>query len=54
VHGTNDSRARCPEQAGRNTRIRDIVLDFVTSDQTRLWPAATDRPTSGSAGILPL
>ena len=54
MHGTNDSRACCPEQAGRNTRIRDIVLDFVTSDQTRLWPAATDRPTSGSAGILPL
>jgi hypothetical protein len=43
---------RSPEQAGRDTRIRDIVLDFVTGEQTRLWPAATDRPTSGSAGNL--
>ena len=54
MHGTNDRRARCPEQAGRNTRIRDIVLDFVTSDQTRLWPAATDRPTSGGVGNPPV
>jgi para-nitrobenzyl esterase len=29
------------------------VLDFVTGEQTRLWPAVTDRPTSGSVGSPP-
>lgn len=60
VHGTEmhalvgqEQPGRSPEQAGRDTRIRDIVLDFVTGEQTRLWPAVTDRPTSGSAGNLP-
>ena len=60
VHGTEmyalvgqERPGRSPEQAGRDTRIRDIVLDFVTGEQTRLWPAVTDRPTSGSVGSPP-
>ena len=60
VHGTEmyalvgqEQPGRSPEQAGRDTRIRDIVLDFITGEQTRLWPAVTDRPTSGSAGNPP-
>ncbi|GGT96399.1 hypothetical protein ACH4HG_23020 [Streptomyces coeruleorubidus] len=60
VHGTEmyalvgqERPGRSPEQAGRDTRIRDIVLDFVTGEQTRLWPAVTDRPTSGSVGNPP-
>jgi para-nitrobenzyl esterase len=60
VHGTEmyalvgqEQPGRSPEQAGRDTRIRDIVLDFVTGEQTRLWPAVTDRPTSGSVGNPP-
>ncbi|WP_318219270.1 carboxylesterase family protein [Streptomyces sp. SCL15-6] len=44
---------RSLEQADRDTRIRDIVLDFVTGEQTRLWPAVSDRPTSGSVGNPP-
>jgi para-nitrobenzyl esterase len=44
---------RSPEQAGRDTRIRDIVLDYVTGEQALLWPAVTDRPTSGSVGNPP-
>ena len=44
---------RSAEQAERDTRIRDIVLDFATGEQTRLWPAVTDRPTSGSVGNPP-
>jgi para-nitrobenzyl esterase len=44
---------RSLEQAGRDTRIRDIVLDFVTGEQTHLWPAVTDRPTSESVGRPP-
>jgi para-nitrobenzyl esterase len=60
VHGTEmyalvgqERPSRSPEQAGRDTRIRDIVLDFVTGEQTRLWPAVSDRPTSGSVGNPP-
>ena len=60
VHGTEmyalvgqEQPGRSPEQADRDTRIRDIVLDFVTGEQTRLWPAVTDRPTSGSVGNPP-
>lgn len=60
VHGTEmyalvgqEQPGRSPEQADRDTRIRDIVLDFVTCEQTRLWPAVTDRPTSGSVGNPP-
>jgi len=60
VHGTEmyalvgqEKPGRSPEQAARDTRIRDIVLDFVTGEQTRLWPAVTDRPTSGSVGNPP-
>ncbi|WP_326609583.1 carboxylesterase family protein [Streptomyces scopuliridis] len=41
------------EQAERDTRIRDIVLDFATGEQTRLWPAVADKPTSGSVGNPP-
>nr|WP_269112249.1 carboxylesterase family protein [Lentzea aerocolonigenes] len=44
---------RSADQAERDTRIRDIVLDFVTGEQTRLWPVVTDRPTSGSVGNPP-
>ena len=60
VHGTEmyalvgqEQPGRSPEQADRDTRVRDIVLDFVTGEQTRLWPAVTDRPTSGSVGNPP-
>jgi para-nitrobenzyl esterase len=44
---------RSTEQAHRDTRIRDIVLDFVTDEQTHLWPAVTDRPTAESVGNPP-
>lgn len=60
VHGTEmyalvgqEQPGRSAEQADRDTRIRDIVLDFVTGEQTRLWPAVTDRPASGSVGNPP-
>ncbi|MES4908133.1 MULTISPECIES: hypothetical protein [unclassified Streptomyces] len=61
VHGTEmyalvgqEQPGRSAEQAERDTRIRDIVLDFATGERTRLWPAVIDRPTSGSVGNLPL
>jgi para-nitrobenzyl esterase len=44
---------RSPDQAERDTRIRNLVLDFATGDQTRLWSAVTDHPTSGSVGNPP-
>jgi para-nitrobenzyl esterase len=60
VHGTEmyalvgqEKPGRSPEQAERDTRVRDIVLDFVTGEQTRLWPAVTDRPTAESVGNPP-
>jgi len=60
VHGSEmyalvgqEQPGRSAEQAERDTRIRDIVLDFVTGEQTRLWPAVTDRPTSESVGNPP-
>jgi carboxylesterase type B len=60
VHGSEmyalvgqEKPGRSAEQAERDTRIRDIVLDFVTGEQTRLWPAVTDRPTSESVGNPP-
>lgn len=60
VHGTEmyalvgqEQPGRSPEQAERDTRIRDLVLDFVTGEQTRLWPAVTDRPTAESVGNPP-
>ncbi|WP_328835049.1 carboxylesterase family protein [Streptomyces europaeiscabiei] len=60
VHGTEmyalvgqEKPGRSPEQAERDTRIRDIVLDFATGEQARLWPAVTDRPTSASVGSPP-
>jgi para-nitrobenzyl esterase len=60
VHGTEmyalvgqEKPGRRAEQAERDTRIRDILLDFVTGEQSRLWPAVTDRPTSESVGNPP-
>ena len=60
VHGTEmyalvgqEKPGRSPEQADRDTRIRDIVLDFATGEHGRLWPALTDRPASGSVGNPP-
>ncbi|MFJ8795748.1 carboxylesterase family protein [Streptomyces sp. NPDC102462] len=60
VHGTEmyalvgqEQPGRSVEQAERDTRIRDIVLDFAAGERTRLWPAVTDRPTSGSVGNPP-
>jgi para-nitrobenzyl esterase len=60
VHGSEmyalvgqEQPGRSPDQAERDTRIRDLVLDFATGEQTRLWPAVTDRPTSGSVGNPP-
>jgi para-nitrobenzyl esterase len=60
VHGTEmyalvgqEKPGRTPEQAERDTRIRDIVLDFVTGRQGRMWPAVADQPISGSVGNPP-
>ncbi|WP_449349892.1 alcohol dehydrogenase catalytic domain-containing protein, partial [Streptomyces shaanxiensis] len=60
MHGTEmyalvgqEKPGRSPEQADRDTRVRDTVLDFVTGERTRLWPAVSDRPTSGSVGNPP-
>ncbi|MFF7646198.1 carboxylesterase family protein [Streptomyces canus] len=60
VHGTEmyalvgqDKPDRSPEQAERDMRIRDIVLDFATGEHTRLWPAVTDKPISESVGNPP-
>ncbi|MGW2286992.1 carboxylesterase family protein [Streptomyces phaeochromogenes] len=60
VHGTEiyalvgqDKPGRSAEQAERDTRIRGIVVDFATGEQSRLWPAVTDRPTSESVGNPP-
>jgi para-nitrobenzyl esterase len=60
VHGSEmyalvgqEQPGRRAEQAERDTRIRDIVLDFATGEQTRLWPAVTDRPTAASVGNPP-
>ncbi|GGQ35723.1 hypothetical protein [Streptosporangium pseudovulgare] len=60
VHGTEmyalvgqEQPGRSAEQAERDTRIRDIVLDFATGEQSRLWPAVTDRPIAGSVGKPP-
>ncbi|MET7518619.1 carboxylesterase family protein [Streptomyces sp. NPDC005480] len=60
VHGTEmyalvgqEKPGRSAEQAERDTRVRDIVLDFATGEQSRPWPAVTDRPTSGSVGNPP-
>jgi para-nitrobenzyl esterase len=60
VHGTEmyalvgqEQPGRSAGQAERDTRIRDIVLDFATGEQSRLWPAVTDRPISGSVGNPP-
>ncbi|WP_328980379.1 carboxylesterase family protein [Streptomyces canus] len=60
VHGTEmyalvgqEQPGRSPEQAQRDTRIRDIVLDFATGEHARLWPAVTDQPISGSVGNPP-
>ncbi|CAM5604623.1 carboxylesterase family protein [Streptomyces purpurascens] len=60
VHGTEmyalvgqEKPGRSAEQDERDTRIRDILLDFVTGEQSRLWPAVTDRPTSESVGNPP-
>ncbi|MGH3421466.1 MAG: hypothetical protein ACRDOD_17980, partial [Streptosporangiaceae bacterium] len=60
VHGTEmyalvgqEQPGRSADQAERDTRVRDLVLDFVTGEQARLWPAVTDRPTSESVGNPP-
>jgi para-nitrobenzyl esterase len=60
VHGSEmyalvgqEQPGRTPEQADRDTRIRDIVLDFATGEQSSLWPTVTDRPTSESVGNPP-
>jgi para-nitrobenzyl esterase len=60
VHGSEmyalvgqEQPGRSREQADRDTRIRDIVLDFVTGEQTHPWPAVTDRPTAESVGNPP-
>ncbi|MEU8891355.1 carboxylesterase family protein [Streptomyces sp. NPDC048442] len=60
VHGTEmyalvgqEKPGRSAEQAERDTRIRDIVLDFATGEHSRLWPAVTDKPTSETVGNSP-
>ena len=60
VHGTEmyalvgqEQPGRSGEQAARDTRIRDIVLDFATGEHTGLWPAVTKEPVSASVGSLP-
>ncbi|MFI0775243.1 carboxylesterase family protein [Streptomyces sp. NPDC021212] len=61
VHGTEmyalvgqEQPGRSAEQAERDTRIRDIVLDFATGRRTRLWPAVIDRPSAEGVGNLPV
>ena len=61
VHGTEmyalvgqEEPGRSGEQAVRDARIRDVVLDFVTGEQSRLWPAVTDLPTAESVGSAPV
>jgi len=60
VHGTEmyalvgqEQPGRSAEQAERDTRIRDIVLDFVTGEHARPWPAVTNEPVSQGVGDLP-
>ena len=60
VHGTEmyalvgqEKPGRSAEQAERDTRIHDIVLDFATGEQNRLWPAVTDKPIASGVGNLP-
>ncbi|MFF0143532.1 hypothetical protein ACFYRN_45000 [Streptomyces sp. NPDC005227] len=60
VHGSEmyalvgqEQPGRSPEQAERDTHVRDIVLDFASGEQARLWPAVTDKPTSASVGNPP-
>ncbi|MFF8398577.1 carboxylesterase family protein [Streptomyces sp. NPDC016172] len=60
VHGTEmyalvgqERPGRSAEQAERDKRIRDIVLDFATGEQPRRWPAVTNRPTAESVGNPP-
>ncbi|WP_425838425.1 carboxylesterase family protein [Streptomyces fractus] len=60
VHGTEmyalvgqEKPGRSAEQAERDTRVRDIVLDFATGEQSSLWPAVRDRPTAESVGNPP-
>ncbi|MGW7279934.1 carboxylesterase family protein [Streptomyces sp. NPDC054844] len=61
VHGTEmyalvgqEQPGRSAEQAERDTRIRDIVLDFATGERNRLWPAVIDSPGAEGVGNLPL
>ena len=60
VHGSEmhalvgqEQPGRSTDQAERDTRIRDIVLDFATGEHSRLWPAVTDRPTAEGVGQPP-
>ena len=59
VHGTEmyalvgqEQPNRSSEQADRDTRIRDMVLDFATGEHTGLWPSVTSQPGSGGVGNL--
>lgn len=60
VHGTEmyalvgQAQPGCSaDQTERDTRIRDVLLDFVTGEHSRLWPAVADLPASGSIGNAP-
>ncbi|MEU5764294.1 carboxylesterase family protein [Streptomyces asoensis] len=59
VHGSEmyalvgqEQPGRSAEQAERDTRIRDIVLDFATGERNRLWPAVIDNPSAEGVGNL--
>jgi para-nitrobenzyl esterase len=61
VHGSEmyalvgqEQPGRSTDQAERDARIRDIVLDFATGEQARLWPAVTDLPTAEGVGHPPV
>ncbi|WFU79244.1 carboxylesterase family protein [Bradyrhizobium sp. CIAT3101] len=59
VHGTElyalvgqEEPNQSPDQASRDHRIRNVVLDFATSNNAGLWSPVSNRPVSGSAGNL--
>lgn len=61
VHGSEmyalvgqEQPGRNPDQAERDTRIRDIVLDFVTGEWNGLWPAVINSSSAEGVGNVAL
>lgn len=60
VHGTEmygivglQRPGRSEAQAGRDTFVRDALLDFAAGNRDRLWQAVTTKPVSHGIGNLP-